>query len=110
MECCLIHLSSSVSIIEEPLKDGITRDSLVEILTLTLPRIAPNVILNKREELIPLILSTVRLQSNLVEKDKLLQLLFNLKKKPQEKERRVILAGNLSNFYYLQICSNFQKL
>lgn len=101
MEHCLIPLSASISIIEEPLKDGITKDTLVEILTCTLPRIAPNVILNKREELIPLILSTVRLQSNSAEKDKLLQLLFSLKKKPQEDERRVILAGDFTNFVYL---------
>ncbi|XP_033223376.1 RAB11-binding protein RELCH homolog isoform X2 [Belonocnema kinseyi] len=93
MKHCLIPLSDSVSIMEEPLKDGITKDTLVEILTRMLPRIAPNVILNKREELIPLILSAVRLQSSSVGKDKLLQLLFNLKKKPQEDERRVILGG-----------------
>ena len=103
MEHCLIHLSASISIIEEPLKDGITKDTLVEILTRTLPRIAPNIILNKREELIPLILSTVRLQSNSTEKDKLLQILFNLKKKPQEEERRVILAGDFTNFRVLII-------
>lgn len=70
-----------------------TRDTLVQILAQTLPRIIPNVILNKREEVIPLILSAIRLHNDPAEREKLLQLLFNLKKRPQEDERQLILAG-----------------
>jgi len=79
--------------VEESLKYGITKDTLVEILACTLPRIVPNIILNKREEIIPLILSAIHLHSNSSEREKLLQLMFNLKKRPQEDERQMILAG-----------------
>ncbi|XP_020279008.1 lisH domain and HEAT repeat-containing protein KIAA1468 homolog isoform X2 [Pseudomyrmex gracilis] len=91
---CLPNVSGSmISSVEEPLKRGVTRDTIVEILTNILPRIVPNVILNKREEIIPLILSAIHLHSNSNEREKLLQLLFNLKKRPQEDERQIILAG-----------------
>ncbi|XP_032664544.1 RAB11-binding protein RELCH homolog [Odontomachus brunneus] len=91
---CLANISGSVmSSVEESLKCGVTRDTLVEILTCTLPRIVPNIILNKREEIIPLILSAIHLHPNSSEREKLLQLLFNLKKRPQEDERQMILAG-----------------
>lgn len=85
--------NSIISVAEEPFKYGVSRDTLVKILAQTLPRIVPNIILNKREEVIPLILSTVRLHSDSGEREKLLQLLFNLKKRPQEEERQMILAG-----------------
>ncbi|GAB1865039.1 LisH domain and HEAT repeat-containing protein KIAA1468 [Camponotus japonicus] len=91
---CLANVSGSIiSSMEESLKRGVTRDTLVEILTYILPRIVPNIILNKREEIIPLIISAIHLHSNLSEREKLLQLLFNLKKRPQEDERQMILAG-----------------
>lgn len=91
---CLANVPGSVmSSVEESLKCGITRNTLVEILTSSLPRIVPNIILNKREEIIPLILSALYLHPNSSEREKLLQLLFNLKKRPQEDERQMILAG-----------------
>ncbi|XP_017887570.1 RAB11-binding protein RELCH homolog isoform X1 [Ceratina calcarata] len=91
---CLVNVPNSiVSPAEEIFKNGVTRDTLVHILAQTLPRIVPNVILNKREEVIPLILSAIRLHNNSAEREKLLQLLFNLKKRPQEDERQLILAG-----------------
>lgn len=91
---CLANISGSVmSLVEESLKCGVTRDTLVEILTCILPRVVPNIILNKREEIIPLILSAIHLHPNASEREKLLQLLFNLKKRPQEDERQMILAG-----------------
>lgn len=91
---CLVNIPSlTISKAEELVKNGVTRDTIVHILAQTLPRIVPNVILNKREEVIPLILSTVRLHSEPNEREKLLQLLFNLKKRPQEDERQPILAG-----------------
>ncbi|XP_011138092.2 lisH domain and HEAT repeat-containing protein KIAA1468 homolog [Harpegnathos saltator] len=91
---CLANISGSVMpSIEESLKCGVTRDTLVEIVTCTLPRIVPNIILNKREEIIPLVLSAIHLHPNSSEREKLLQLLFNLKKRPQEDERQMILAG-----------------
>lgn len=91
---CLVNVPSSViSAAEEVFKNGVTRDTLVHILAQTLPRIVPNVILNKREEVIPLMLSAIRLHNDSTEREKLLQMLFNLKKRPQEDERQLILAG-----------------
>lgn len=91
---CLANVSGSIiSSMEESLKRGVTRDTIVEILTYILPRLVPNIILNKREEIIPLIVSAIHLHSNPSEREKLLQLLFNLKKRPQEDERQMILAG-----------------
>ncbi|OXU27774.1 hypothetical protein TSAR_009523 [Trichomalopsis sarcophagae] len=80
-------------VIEEPLKEGITRECLPDIAAHTLPRIIPNVILNKREEVISLLLSIVKLQTSSVEREKLLQILFNLQKRPQNEERHMVLAG-----------------
>ncbi|EZA59311.1 hypothetical protein X777_15955 [Ooceraea biroi] len=91
---CLANVSGSVmTSVEESLKRGITRETLAEILASTLPRIMPNIILNKREEIIPLILCAIHLHSSSSEREKLLQLMFNLKKRPQEDERQMILAG-----------------
>ncbi|XP_058801173.1 RAB11-binding protein RELCH homolog [Phymastichus coffea] len=80
-------------IIDEALKEGVTRDNLPEIAAHTLPRIIPNVVLNRREELIPLILSVSRLQSTTEDKEKLLQMAFGLQKRPHEEERQMVLAG-----------------
>ncbi|PNF39999.1 hypothetical protein B7P43_G15450 [Cryptotermes secundus] len=79
--------------IVEMLSEGISEKRLVYILGHSLPRIIPNVILNKREELIPLIMCTIHLHPEASGRDVLLHLLFNLKKRPQEDERRRILAG-----------------
>ncbi|XP_015110035.1 RAB11-binding protein RELCH homolog [Diachasma alloeum] len=75
--------------------DG-AQDALIDVLAITLPKITPNIVLNKRDEVIPLILNTIRLHSDPSEREKLLQLLFNLKKKPQEEERRILLGGLVS--------------
>ncbi|KYM94013.1 hypothetical protein ALC62_15375 [Cyphomyrmex costatus] len=94
MTHCMANVSGSlISSVGESLKYGITRNTLVDILAYTLPRVVPNIILNRREEIIPLILSAIHLHPNYSERDKLLQMLFNLKKRPQEDERQTILAG-----------------
>lgn len=71
----------------------ITNENLIHILSTSLLRIIPNVILNKREEVIPLLISAVHLNPTASERDKLLQQLFNLKKKPSDCERSMILAA-----------------
>ncbi|XP_021937822.1 lisH domain and HEAT repeat-containing protein KIAA1468-like isoform X2 [Zootermopsis nevadensis] len=92
---CFVNISQKQDghLIEEMLNDGISEERLVYILGRSLPRIIPNVILNKREELVPLIICTIHLHPEASKRDVLLHLLFNLKKRPQEDERRMILAG-----------------
>ncbi|KAL0270558.1 UNVERIFIED_CONTAM: hypothetical protein PYX00_007930 [Menopon gallinae] len=68
-------------------------NQIVDILSETVPKIVPNIILNKREEIMPLLILSVCLNPNSSVRDKLLNLLFNLKKKPQEDERRMILSA-----------------
>ncbi|XP_038050849.1 RAB11-binding protein RELCH-like [Patiria miniata] len=66
---------------------------VVQMLARCLPHIVPNVLIAKREELVPLIVCTVTLHPDPNERDKLLNLLFNLIKKPDEEQRQVILSG-----------------
>lgn len=73
--------------------ESITNETLIHMLSQSLLRIIPNIILNKREEVIPLLVSVIYLNPKASERDKLLQQLFNLKKKPSQEEREVILAG-----------------
>ncbi|KAF7994246.1 hypothetical protein HCN44_003336 [Aphidius gifuensis] len=68
-------------------------ESLIDTVTLSLQKIIPNIIPNKRDESIPLILNTICKNNNSIEREKLLQLLFNLKKKPQDNDRRLLLSG-----------------
>ena len=76
------------------MKNGVTKESLVGILSESILRIIPNIILNKREESIPILISAVNLNTDPTVRDKLLQQLFNLKKRPVEQERAMILTGD----------------
>lgn len=80
-------------ILDNILSDTINTENLIHTLSQSLLRIIPNIILNKREEVIPLLISAVHLNPNISERDKLLQQLFNLKKKPSDAERVMILTG-----------------
>ncbi|XP_046396336.1 RAB11-binding protein RELCH homolog [Ischnura elegans] len=66
---------------------------VAHLLARSLPRIVPNVVLTQREELIPLMICTVWLHPDPSERNRLLSLLFNLKKRPTPEERQTILAG-----------------
>ncbi|CAD5117095.1 DgyrCDS5906 [Dimorphilus gyrociliatus] len=68
-------------------------DDVIPMLGRCLPHIVPNVLLNKREELIPVILAAASLHSDSKERDKLLNILFNLIKKPDSQQRQIILTG-----------------
>uniref|UniRef100_A0A914X366 HEAT repeat protein n=1 Tax=Plectus sambesii TaxID=2011161 RepID=A0A914X366_9BILA len=68
-------------------------DELVSLLSRCLPQIVPNVLINKREELIPLLICAMVLHSNTAVRDQLLSTLYNLVKKPDERQRQMILAG-----------------
>ena len=58
-----------------------------------LPHIVPGVILNKREELIPLFLTSIQQHPLAAVRDDLTRLLFNLIRKPNRGQRRVIMDG-----------------
>ncbi|XP_077982155.1 RAB11-binding protein RELCH homolog [Glandiceps talaboti] len=70
-----------------------SNENVVLMLARCLPHIVPNVLLAKREELIPVILCTVSLHPDPKERDNLLNILFNLIKKPDEEQRHMILTG-----------------
>ncbi|XP_013925446.1 PREDICTED: lisH domain and HEAT repeat-containing protein KIAA1468 homolog [Thamnophis sirtalis] len=77
--------------------------SVMLMLGRCLPHIVPNVLLAKREELIPLILCTACLHPEPKERDQLLHILFNLIKRPDDEQR---------NFYtYFSFhCQGFELL
>ncbi|XP_059148848.1 RAB11-binding protein RELCH-like isoform X1 [Physella acuta] len=66
---------------------------VVKMLGRCLPHIVPNVLLAKREELIPVILCTAILHPQPKQRDQLLNILFNLIKKPDDEQRQMILTG-----------------
>jgi hypothetical protein len=57
------------------------------------PNIVPNILLNKREELLPLLLLAIQHHPDAQTRDQLLNILFNLMKKPDADQRKVILKG-----------------
>ncbi|KAL3181052.1 hypothetical protein MRX96_037111 [Rhipicephalus microplus] len=71
-------------------------EEVILMLARCLPHIVPNVLLAKREELVPLLLAAINLHPDAAQRDVLLNLLFNLTKRPDDAQRRVILAGLLS--------------
>nr|CAH7731167.1 unnamed protein product [Callosobruchus chinensis] len=91
-ERCYTNTINSV-MVEDILSETISADNFVHIVSSSLLKIIPNIILNKREDVIPLLINVVHLNPKASERDKLLQQLFNLKKKPSEVERSMILTG-----------------
>ncbi|XP_064466684.1 RAB11-binding protein RELCH homolog [Ornithodoros turicata] len=71
-------------------------EDVVLLLARCLPHIVPNVLLAKREELVPLLLAAVALHPEAEARDSLLHLLFNLTKRPDGDQRQVILTGLLT--------------
>ena len=78
-------------------------NKVVEVLSVTLPKIVPNVLLAKRDELIPLLLLSIHHDGDDRRRDQLLNLLFNLIKRPDETQRAVIVAG------FQKIAENFPE-
>ncbi|KAK4315518.1 hypothetical protein Pmani_013261 [Petrolisthes manimaculis] len=66
---------------------------LVGVVADSLHNIAPNVILAKREVVVPLVVCGVMLHRDPSQREKLLHLLFNLIKRPDAGQRGTILAG-----------------
>ncbi|XP_066919472.1 RAB11-binding protein RELCH homolog [Clytia hemisphaerica] len=81
---------------ESRLAQEVSRDEEVvpvDVIAKALPNIAPNVLLNKREELIPLILCAACFHDDNKIRDELLHMLFNLIKKPDKEQRKIIIDG-----------------
>lgn len=76
------------------LVQAITNNSkLVNLIAKYIHHIVPNVIISKRIDLIPLITCTIRVCRDTKEQERLISLLFNLIKRPNEEQRRMILSG-----------------
>lgn len=95
LSLCPVNIFQKIDndILNAILTNGVSPDKIVDIISQSLLRIIPNIILNKREEAVPLLVSAVLLCNDPSMRDKLLQQLFNLKKKPSDSERTLILLG-----------------
>ncbi|XP_068641158.1 uncharacterized protein [Aristolochia californica] len=63
----------------------------IQILSDALPKIVPYVLINHREELLPLIMCAIELHPDSDTRDSLTHTLFNLIKRPDEQQRRIIM-------------------
>ncbi|XP_057783915.1 uncharacterized protein LOC131001529 isoform X2 [Salvia miltiorrhiza] len=63
----------------------------IQILSDALPKIVPYVLINHREELLPLIMCAIERHPDSATRDSLTHTLFNLIKRPDEQQRRIIM-------------------
>uniref|UniRef100_A0A7N0UGV9 HEAT repeat-containing protein n=1 Tax=Kalanchoe fedtschenkoi TaxID=63787 RepID=A0A7N0UGV9_KALFE len=63
----------------------------IQILADALPKIVPYVLINHREELLPLIMCAIERHPDSNTRDSLTHTLFNLIKRPDEQQRRIIM-------------------
>lgn len=63
----------------------------IQILSDALPKIVPYVLINHREELLPLIMCAIERHPASTTRDSLTHTLFNLIKRPDEQQRRIIM-------------------
>ncbi|KAM7520278.1 hypothetical protein LguiB_019240 [Lonicera macranthoides] len=63
----------------------------IQILSNALPKIVPYVLINHREELLPLIMCAIERHPDTSTRDSLTHTLFNLIKRPDEQQRRIIM-------------------
>ena len=66
---------------------------IIDHLCHELPKIVPNVIIAKRTDLVPILISTIKLSKSSEEREKLVQVLFNLVRSPTREERDLILES-----------------
>ncbi|CAG0880481.1 unnamed protein product [Darwinula stevensoni] len=94
-QCCsrLRPSGNSFQLLEEVENVARSPEQLVLLLARCLPNIVPNVLLAKREELLPLLLCAVILHPRSDDRDRLLNIMFNLIKRPSEEQRRMIISG-----------------
>ncbi|KAL1489480.1 hypothetical protein ABEB36_014368 [Hypothenemus hampei] len=89
---CYLDFEPNFDYLQE-LTDSPSLDTVIHLISQSLLKIIPNIILNKREEVIPVLMAAIYLNPKTSERDKLLQQLFHLKKRPTENERLAILAA-----------------
>ncbi|KAK6255756.1 hypothetical protein SCA6_017061 [Theobroma cacao] len=68
----------------------------IQILADALPKIVPYVLINHREELLPLIMCAIERHPDNGTRDSLTHTLFNLIKRPDEQQRRIIMDACVS--------------
>ncbi|KAK9038943.1 hypothetical protein V6N11_023784 [Hibiscus sabdariffa] len=68
----------------------------IQILADSLPKIVPYVLINHREELLPLIMCAIERHPDSSTRDSLTHTLFNLIKRPDEQQRRIIMDACVS--------------
>lgn len=68
----------------------------IQILADALPKIVPYVLINHREELLPLMMCAIERHPNSGTRDSLTHTLFNLIKRPDEQQRRIIMDACVS--------------
>ncbi|GJU29765.1 armadillo-like helical domain-containing protein [Tanacetum coccineum] len=84
------------ALLSEPNTPSVERDSekgpgTIQILSDALPKIVPYVLINHREELLPLMMCAIERHPDSNTRDSLTHTLFNLIKRPDEKQRRIIM-------------------
>lgn len=68
----------------------------IQILSDALPKIVPYVLINHREELLPLMMCAIERHPDSNTRDSLTHTLFNLIKRPDEQQRRIIMDACVS--------------
>ncbi|XP_027077488.1 uncharacterized protein [Coffea arabica] len=63
----------------------------IQVLSDALPKIVPYVLINHREELLPLMMCAIERHPDSMTRDSLTHTLFNLIKRPDEQQRRIIM-------------------
>lgn len=90
---CVIDETVGVKTTSRQLKQEL---ETVEILADGLPKIVPYVLINHREELLPLIICAIERHPDSNTRDLLTHTLFNLIKRPDENQRRIIMEACVS--------------
>ncbi|KAF5181624.1 Rab11-binding protein relch-like protein [Thalictrum thalictroides] len=68
----------------------------IQVLSDALPKIVPYVLINHREELLPLIMCAIERHPDSSTRDSLTHTLFNLIKRPDEQQRKIIMDACVS--------------
>lgn len=87
-ENCVIEYEEGQHVMSRSLRQEV---ETVEVLADALPKIVPYVLINHREELLPLMMCAIERHPDCGVRDLLTHTLFNLIKRPDENQRRIIM-------------------